>query len=226
MNKCLLIFIVPLLLCCNLSAQITQEQADDIVIERMSNVMEVYTIYANEDVQTGFEITTTTGEIIELDYPAWVYYVDLLEETNGKYVIVKENNGNLLEVNTKNDEGQEGLTEWRVLYEIPFSLWKHTVGDHIIELIFYSSVHRLHVKPTPNPLPSPPFYVFVADYFVDYYIEDEILNFLAPGTTHLLFRWIITHISENTMRLNWKGALIPWYVGEYLFICQTNFCEI
>jgi hypothetical protein len=68
-----------------------------------------------------FEITTSTGEVLELDYPAWVYYISYAGETVGKYLIVKESNGNLLEINTKKDEGPSDLEIWRfVTFEIPF----------------------------------------------------------------------------------------------------------
>jgi len=121
MKKILLSLVVPLVFMTTLSAQISQEQADEIVIERLSNETKPYCIYAQKEVQTEFEITTATGEILELDYMAWVYYVGYTGGTNGKYLIVKESNGNLLEVNTKNDADPDGLVEWRfVPIEIPF----------------------------------------------------------------------------------------------------------
>ena len=98
-----------------LSAQITQDQADEIIIERLSNETKPYCIYAQKEVQTEFEITTSNGETIELDYPTWVYYVSFTDETNGKYLIVKESNGNVLEVNTKNDAGPDDLENWRIV---------------------------------------------------------------------------------------------------------------
>lgn len=116
----------------SLSAQITQEQADTIAIERMSSVMKLYTIYAMDDVQTSFEVITAANEKLELDYPCWVCYVNFLEETNGKYLIVKENNGNILEINARNDNGPNDLTTWRIVtfepepeypIDIPFTVY-------------------------------------------------------------------------------------------------------
>jgi hypothetical protein len=48
--------------------------------------------------------------------------VNFTEETNGKYLIVKESNGNILEANVKNDEGPEDLEGWRIVppKNIPF----------------------------------------------------------------------------------------------------------
>jgi len=122
MKKTILLIFVPFFSLFSLSAQITQAEADSIVKKRMSNETSDFTIFAKEDVQTGFEITTSTSETLELNYPCWIYYVNFIDETNGKYLIVKESNGNLLEINTKNDEAPDGLEEWRKILpiEIPF----------------------------------------------------------------------------------------------------------
>ena len=117
MKKLFLLPIASLVYMTTLSAQISQEQADGIVIERLSNETKPYCVYAKEDVQTNFEVTTATDETLELSYPAWVYYVSYSGETSGKYLIVKENNGNLLEINTKNDEGPDDLENWRIVVE-------------------------------------------------------------------------------------------------------------
>jgi hypothetical protein len=79
----------------------------------MDTEMCFYTIYAKENLQTAFEITTAAGEILELDYPCWVYFVNITDKQDGKYLIVKASNGNILEVNTKNDKEPDELEEWR-----------------------------------------------------------------------------------------------------------------
>jgi len=123
MKQILLFILVLLLSFFSLSAQVTQEQADEIIIERMGNDTSCYIIYAKDSVQLGFEIITSTGETLELDYSCWVYYVNFIDKTKGKYLIVKESNGNLLEINTKNDEDPIDLTYWRiVLFLKEFSL--------------------------------------------------------------------------------------------------------
>jgi hypothetical protein len=122
MKKIFLSMVVPLVCMATLSAQISQKEADNIVQQRLESETKPWTVYAKEDVQTGFEMITSTGESLELDYPAWVYYVSYAGETNGKYLIVKESNGNLLEINTKNDVGPDNLTEWKaVAFDIPFT---------------------------------------------------------------------------------------------------------
>ena len=123
MKKILIFLVIPFLFFSTLSAQITQEQADQIVIERMSNELQYHSIYAKEDLQTGFEITTSLGETLELDYFCWVYYIDFTLKSNSKYLVVKESNGNLLEINTKNNEAPENLQNWRMLKE-PYTLLK------------------------------------------------------------------------------------------------------
>jgi hypothetical protein len=146
MKKLFLFMVVPLVCMATLSAQISQKEADEIVQQRLEGETKPWSVYAKEDVQTVFEMTTSTGETLELDYPAWVYFVSYAEETFGKYLIVKESNGNLLEINTKKDTGPNDLTEWRfVLRNVPFEeyslegtlcQWKnlnyHQSGDIII----------------------------------------------------------------------------------------------
>ena len=121
MKKILLSLVVPLVFMTTLSAQISQEQADEIIIERLSDETKPYCLYAQKEVQTEFEITTATGEVLELGYSAWVYYVSYTGEANGKYLVVKESNGNLLDVNAKNDADPDGLEEWRAApFKAPF----------------------------------------------------------------------------------------------------------
>ena len=117
MKKLLLLIFLPLIYSFSLSAQITQEQADEIVKERMQSELKFFTLHAKEEVQTGFEIITSIGETLELNYPCWVYYANYPGET-GKYLIVKTNNGNLLEVNPKNDKRPDDMLEWRLVSNI------------------------------------------------------------------------------------------------------------
>jgi hypothetical protein len=118
MKKILLFLALPLVYCFSLSAQITQEEADEIVKERMQSELKFFTLHALKEVQTGFEITTATDEWLQLEYSCWVYYARYPEETFGKYLIVKAANGNLLEVNTKNDKRPDDLLEWRLVSNI------------------------------------------------------------------------------------------------------------
>jgi len=125
MRKLLVLIIAPILLITGLQAQtITQQEADALVLEKMSGETRPYSIYAKENIQqAGTVLTTSAGEIMVFDYEHWLYYVsftDNLQDNN--YFVVKESNGSLLEVNVKNDEGPEGLQTWRKLYGYPFEI--------------------------------------------------------------------------------------------------------
>ena len=100
-----------------LSAQVTQKQADFIVLEHMSSETQHYIVYAQNEVQTEMTITTAKGEVLELDYSAWVYYIQHTEETNSKYLIVNENNGNLLEIKPKANAEPNNLMKWKIVEE-------------------------------------------------------------------------------------------------------------
>jgi hypothetical protein len=55
---------------------------------------------------------------LELDYSCLIYYINYLEGTNtARYLVVKESNGNLLEVNPKNNAAPSNLAEWRIIPE-------------------------------------------------------------------------------------------------------------
>jgi len=119
MKKLFLLILAPFVLLSTLSAQITQKEADSIVKQRLVGETKPYTVYAKNDVQSeGYTVITTTGETLELEYPCWVYFVKYEGETIGKYLIVKESNGNSLEINTKKDNGPNNLNKWRfVLFD-------------------------------------------------------------------------------------------------------------
>ena len=94
--------------------QITQAEADSIILEKMNTETRPHIVYAKTDSAT---ITTTAGELLTLDYPCWIYYIRYADQTdtvpaNRRYLVVKESSGNLLEVRTKNDVAPD-LTTWR-----------------------------------------------------------------------------------------------------------------
>ncbi len=108
-----------------LSASITQDKADDIVLERMDKETRPYVVYAKGEAQkTGMSLTTDAGEVIEWEYPCRVYYVYYFDLAGasakndviwGRYLIIKEEDGNLLEVNVTKDGGPADLAGWRVV---------------------------------------------------------------------------------------------------------------
>ena len=134
----------------SLSAQVTQLQADTIVLDRMSSDQRAYTLYAKQGLQEeGYTITTSQGEVFELDYPCWVYYVTYTNEIATKYLVVKESNGSLLEVNVRNDEGPEDLSEWETLFTVPQidfapigAEWYYHHCPHYYDPLFSCHFHR------------------------------------------------------------------------------------
>ncbi len=127
MRKIILLIAAPIIFLTGLPAQTTQKEADNIVFEWMSQNGSPYIIYAKAGLQTAMTITTSNNEELELDYPCWVYYVKhwfnpLINYvapkppfSNGRYLIVKENSGNVLEVKTFDDSGPEDLDTWRLM---------------------------------------------------------------------------------------------------------------
>ena len=169
---------------------------------------------------------TSAGEEIELDYSCWVYYIRYAEAASGSYLIVKASNGNLLEVNVKNDAGPDDLPQWSEI-TAKCSVWKSTNG---VVLTFYPSEQKVQVR-TLDELSSTYFFFSGtwSDELLGYYVIDNKLyfpEFGPPEHTWFKFFWIITYISENEMVLSYGNALPAIYVSQYRFICQTNFNKI
>jgi len=96
------------------SAQITREQADEIVINYVKNEVALNEgvplnsfllfVNANTPSEDGFAITTSSGEKVKAKYACWVYYLPYAAEwavvapTMRRYLLVKEDNGSLLEI--------------------------------------------------------------------------------------------------------------------------------
>jgi len=118
--KTILFIIVQTFFFTALSAQTTQEQADKIVLERMSSETQSYTVYAKEDVQKEMIITSAAGEMLELDYSCWIYYIRY-GANQGRYLIVNKSNGNLLEVDAKSGAEPEDLAKWKEIEQKYFA---------------------------------------------------------------------------------------------------------
>ena len=117
----------------SVSIKPTQEDVDKIVLQHMSQETRNYVIYAKEGVQQKMTITTVAEEDFELNYSCWVYYIIYpdknLVSDRYRYLIVNENNGNLLEIKPKSESVPSDLTEWR---EVSFfceraQLWDYPV---------------------------------------------------------------------------------------------------
>ena len=107
--------------------QITCDASDSIVLERMSKETRPHTVYLKMDTAA---IATKAGELLELDYPCWIYYIHYCDQAEDslaarRYLVVKESSGNVLEVRTRNDVSPPNYATWRIirkyLMEIPFT---------------------------------------------------------------------------------------------------------
>jgi len=111
-----------LLFATSLSAQITREQADAIVLEHIqSELTSPYLLYVNVNTPNaaGIALTTHNEENMKVKYACWAYYLnenpEVSEPARHRYLFVKEINGNLLEVVTYRDLGLDDLTQWELM---------------------------------------------------------------------------------------------------------------
>jgi len=140
--------------------------------------------------------------------------VNYAGETNGKYLVVKESNGNLLEVNAKNDE----LDGWRVVPNINHSVW--ICKKFNAELSFYPSMNILKISADP-PL-SYAMHLLPNNITTDYYLMDGRLHMDFYGSYIDHYYWNINHISDNEMELFWCCIVVN-QVGYYRFVRLTKF---
>jgi len=84
------------------AANITQEQAYNIV---RNYVPAGSTLYVNVNAPNpgGIVITTSEGEIINVEYACWVYCLNESDPVQRRYFFVKEEDGSLVEVIASND---------------------------------------------------------------------------------------------------------------------------
>jgi len=117
-----LVISILLLFATSLSAQITREQADAVVLEHIQKeVVLPYLLYVNVNLPNdeGIALTTYNEENMKVKYACWAYYLnenpEVSEPARHRYLFVKENDGNLLEVITYNDLGPADLTQWELM---------------------------------------------------------------------------------------------------------------
>ena len=115
----------------SLLAQITREQADAIVLEYLQNEVSLpCKLYVNINMpsEAGIDITTYHEETVKVKYACWAYYLNEFPDASGvsqhRYLFVKEDNGNLLEIITSNDLGPNDLMEWISIYDADVTLAK------------------------------------------------------------------------------------------------------
>ena len=119
MKKILLLIVLPLAFLSTSSAQMPTQQrnADRIVWERMNQETQPYTVYTKGILWEKVVITTSSGEILELEHPYeyyWRYYISYANNT-GLYLIVEPYSDNLIEINATSDTGPSDLAEWGIV---------------------------------------------------------------------------------------------------------------
>jgi len=109
--------ILALIACtASLFAQITREQADEIAINHLKSggmlPSSQFMLFVNDNApnENGFVITTYRGETVRAKYACWVYLITkggvqptIALPLQQIYLLVKEDNGSLLEVITSNN---------------------------------------------------------------------------------------------------------------------------
>ena len=101
-----------------LLSQTTKEQADEIIISYLQNeLIQPFSLYFNINTPTeaGIDMTTTKEEAVKIKYACWAYFVKESLRDGCRYLFVKQDNGNLLEIITYNDSGIEDLSSWELM---------------------------------------------------------------------------------------------------------------
>jgi hypothetical protein len=69
-------------------------------------------IHVNAPNEEGITITTSNEEVFTAKYACWAYSLDENEPVKRRYLFVKEDDGNLLEVIANNDITPNDLNQW------------------------------------------------------------------------------------------------------------------
>ena len=115
MKKTFILLTVLSICTTSLLAQTTRKQADNIVKEYLQSELVQYNLlYVHTGLPSieGITIITSNEEIFTAKYTCWAYYLDENEPTQRRYLFVKEDNGNLLEVIASNDDGSADTNQW------------------------------------------------------------------------------------------------------------------
>ena len=122
MKKIALLVIVTIICEVHLTAQITKAQADEIVNAHLTSEQLLdFTLYfnLNSPSDEALEIKTTQQESVKIKYACYAYFLketdDATEPARCRYLFVKADNANMLEIITTNDLGPEDMTYWAPL---------------------------------------------------------------------------------------------------------------
>jgi len=227
MKKLIILIAALSVLVSTATAQITQVQADEIVLERLETVTQEHQVFCKNEAQE-FTIITANDETLELNYLCWVYYVNYTDDIIGWYIVVNESNGNVLEVKPTSNAVPEDIAEWRDVnnetdctIEAP-SIWQYSNDTVIIKLTFYPE-NIVNIKSIPEELGTP--YLLRGNTTTEYRIENGKMYLKNPDEDIFdeQFFWNITCLSENEIVLHYGGFSVGLlYITTYHFTRQTN----
>ena len=122
MKKILIVMPVLLAWTVSLSAQITREQANAILLNHLQGLTQPYDLYYNSNLPSEgapIAVTTSNGETFRVKYACWAYFLN--ESAQRRYLFVKEDGGSLLEVIASNDQSELD-NAWLAMDNIPAGL--------------------------------------------------------------------------------------------------------
>ena len=102
----------------SLSAQITREQADAIVLDFLKDeeIRQGFLyVHVNVPNEKGIAITTSNAEVVKAKYACWTYYLNESEYARIRYLFVKEENGSVLELIAHHDVGPDDAYFWEAV---------------------------------------------------------------------------------------------------------------
>ncbi|MCL2131940.1 MAG: T9SS type A sorting domain-containing protein [Lentimicrobiaceae bacterium] len=118
-----------------LSAQVARTQADTIVKAYLqSENADCSSLYVHIDAPDaeGVDITTSNDEAFKAKYACWAYYLNESELSQCRYLFVKADDGNLLEVVAVGDLGQSDLTQWEKVDEVGISNYELGIMNYLV----------------------------------------------------------------------------------------------
>ena len=122
------LFLISILFSSISFAQITREQANEIILEYIIDEelrTDYLLLYTIDNLSNAEEITTITNynnETFSVGYPCWAYYINEWYDVNGpyfrRYLFVNKADGNILEIKTRKDFGPSNpsLENWQLIY--------------------------------------------------------------------------------------------------------------
>jgi len=131
------IILIAVLAACTatLSAQVARTQADTIVKAYLqSENVDCNSLYVHVDAPDaeGVDITTSNDEAFKAKYACWAYYLNESEISQCRYLFVKADDGNLLEVIAVGDLGQSDLTQWEKVDEVGISNYELGIMNYVV----------------------------------------------------------------------------------------------